>query len=172
MGLVYIDRNKDRILADPVQQVVISFQDDDNGFQEAGLFSDGSIKMTFTPNSTKISDKTNVQLGYEYSIEMKALQFYSLYEYEKLVNEVVMIALRLKSGRSIYIKDVRLNFGGEFTIGNNEAPLTLTAEGWVSKIRDLIDGNPWGELPEPFSTSKSVTVGVGSGSAGIGLDLI
>ncbi len=141
-----ISVNSDRIIKKPVEKAIIIIEDE-NFSTEAGYIEEGSIKIKFPANSVTLLDKSELQLGYNFSIEIKALQFYSLYEYEKLKNRFCTINLH---PLSIYIKNVRLNISGELNVGENKAPILLTASKYVNNIKDVIDGNPWGQLTNPW----------------------
>lgn len=141
-----IESNANRIIKNPVEKVIILVEDE-NFTTEAGYIEEGSIKIKFPANSVSLLDKSELQLGYNFSIEIKALQFYSLFEYEKLKNRICTINLH---PLNIYIKNIRLNISGELNIGENKAPIIITAAKYVNNIKDVIDGNPWGNLTSPW----------------------
>ncbi len=141
-----ISANADRIIKKSVEKITIILEGLDYN-TEAGYIEEGSIKLKFPANSITLIDKSELQMGYNFSMEIKALQFYSLYQYEKLVNKYCTLNLH---PLNIYIKHVRLNISGELNIGENKAPIIITAAKYVNNIRDVIDGNPWGELSFPW----------------------
>jgi len=154
MSLEYpvITNNTNRLLQKQVEKVIILLQDN-SGYTEAGYIDEGSIKLKFPANNITLINKSILQLGYNFSFEIKTLQFYSLYEYEKLMNRSCTLNLH---PLNIYIKDVRLNIGGELTLGDNKSPIIISGSKHVSKIRDVIDGNPWGALQEPWESTTVV----------------
>jgi len=158
-----IASNADRIINKPVEKVIIII-DDDNYNTEAGYIEEGSIKIKFPANSVKLLDKSELQLGYNFSMEIKALQFYSLYEYEKLKNKYCTLNLH---PLNIYIKNVRINISGEITLGENKAPIIITASKHVNNIREVIDGNPWGNLIFPWEVEITPSINVNQDTLGI-----
>ncbi len=141
-----ISQNPDRVIKKPVEKVIIIIEDN-NYSTEAGYIEEGSIKLKFNANTVTLMDKSELQLGYNFSMEIKALQFYSLYEYEKLKNRSCIINLH---PLNIYIKNIKLNIGGEINLGENKAPILISASKHINNIRDVIDGNPWGNLSSPW----------------------
>lgn len=141
-----ISSNADRIIKKSVEKISIILEEGEYN-TEAGYIEEGSIKIKFPANSITLIDKSELQMGYNFSMELKALQFYSLYQYEKLVNKYCTLNLH---PLNIYIKHVRLNISGELNLGENKAPIIITAARHVNNIRDVIDGNPWGELSFPW----------------------
>ena len=52
-----------------------------------------------------------------------------------------------------YLKDIRLNVEVDVTVGDGKTPVKITGSKYVEKLRHAIDGNPWGDLAEPWEPS-------------------
>ncbi|MFH0733242.1 MAG: hypothetical protein V1773_01050 [bacterium] len=167
MSLEYpvIGNNKNRLLLNQVEKVIILIEEGQE-FVEAGYIDEGSIKLKFPANSITLMNKSTLQVGYNFSFEIKALQFYSLFEFEKLVNKNCTLNLH---PLGIYIKNVPINIGGELTPGDNKSPITITGAKHVNKIREVIDGNPWGNLAEPWETG-TITIPITTLNDTIGIE--
>lgn len=160
-----IGNKEKRILSKALEKIVIIIEDGQESV-DAGYIDEGSIKLKFPADKITLINKSTLQVGYDFSFEIKALQFYSLYEYEKLVNKTCTLNLY---PLNVYIKNVRLNIGGEFTLGENKSPIVISGSKHVNKIRDVIDGNPYGNLAEPWETN-SVQIIINPGTDTIGIE--
>lgn len=111
-----------------------------------GLVEKGSVKLKAVPKIVEMIDGSQYQLGYDFEFEIVSLQYYSLYEYEKFMNKVCTFNLQ---GIHTYIKDIVTTIELDAEPGAVKGVIKFSGKKFVEKIRDVIDGNPWGTLASP-----------------------
>ena len=123
-----------------------------NGWKNAGWIEQGKLVIKLDPIQKDIIDGSKFSIAWNFSCEITSMQYYSLYEFEKFNNELCTVNL---NGISTYLTNVVLNLNLDATFNNNgDAIIKLMGSKRVQKIKDVIDGNPWGALAEPWETAE------------------
>ena len=163
MALKVINLRKDsgRVLTGVVKDVLIQTNENlmsgdpkYNGWKNAGWIEQGKLVIKLDPIQKDIIDGSKFSIAWNFSCEITSMQYYSLYEFEKFNNELCTVNL---NGISTYLKNVVLNLNLDATFNNNgDAIIKLMGSKRVQKIKDVIDGNPWGALAEPWETAEGM----------------
>ncbi len=162
MALKVINLRKDqgRVLTGVVKNILIQTNENltsgnitYNGWKNAGFIEEGQVTIKIDPILKNIIDGSKYSLGWNLSLEIASLQFYSMYEFEKFNNELCTVNL---DGIQTYLKNIYMNLAVDATFNNNaDARIKLSASRRVEKLRDVIDGNPWGALVEPWESGTA-----------------
>lgn len=173
MALQHINLSKDKtkLLNTVVKNVFI--QTNDNlysgnpiyyGWKNSGYIPEAGVVVTAEPRVKKLVDGNTISKGYDVSVEITCEQYYNLYQFEKFQNEVCTILL---DGVATYLKDIIMNVALNATFNQDgDAMIKLTGTRFVQKVRDCVDGNPWGDLAAPWAVDQT---GVGGQSAHRGI---
>jgi len=161
MALKVINLRKDsgRVLTGVVKDVLIQTNENlmsgdpkYNGWKNAGWIEEGQVTIKLEPIQKNIIDGSKFSMAWNFSVEITSLQFYSMLEFEKFNNELCTVNL---NGIQTYLKNINMNMSVDAAFNNNgDARIKLMASKRVQKIRDVIDGNPWGALSEPWESSE------------------
>jgi hypothetical protein len=147
-----ISKNKSLVLSRVIENVEFLYNENPDVslsgvWLGAGYIEKASVKLMAKPKTIELLDGTLHQTGYDFSFEITSLQYYSALEFEKLVNRATTINL---SPIKTYIKNVRVNIEVDATPGDKSI-IKITGQKFIEKLRDAIDGNPWGSLPEEWA---------------------
>lgn len=120
------------------------------GFKNIGHIEKASLKMTATKRVIEELDESEFQIGYDFEFELRSLQFYSMYEFEKFRNKVCII-----NTMQAYIKNIKLNIELDNEVNSGKGVIVIRGKKFIANLRDAVDGNPWGALPEPWPNPDS-----------------
>lgn len=151
-----IGKNKSYVLSKVIENVSFLYNENPDAFLagnwlDAGYIEKASVKLMAKPRTHELIDGTLHQFGYDFSFEITALQFYSALEFEKLVNRATTINLH---PINTYVKNVRVNVEVDATPGDKSV-IKITGQKFIEKLRDAIDGNPWGSLPDEWAQGST-----------------
>lgn len=152
---IQLSKNDNRLVKTVISDVQIqTMADIATGWLNAGWIEKGTIKFAAKPRTFDRIDGAKHVMGYDVSLEIGSVQYYSMLQFEKFNNVACMLRI---DGMKTYIKDIVLNVELDVTAGEGKAVLKITGSKYVEKLRDAIDGNPWGDLAEPWE-AEGVTV--------------
>lgn len=171
LQLINLSKSKDQLLSSVIRDVLIQTNENllsgnilYNDWKNAGYIQEAMVKVAAKPNLIELIDGTSISKSFEVTWEITSLQYYHLYEFEKFNNELCTINLL---GVQTYLKNVFVNVELDATFNKNgEAKIRLFGTKRVKSLRDLIDGNPWGELPEPWAQAAPDSDAPPGGSGG------
>ncbi len=145
---IQLSKNTNRLVKTVVSDVQIQTMADlPTGWLNAGYIEKGTVKFSAKPRIFDTLDGAKHVLGYDFSFEIGSVQYYSMLQFEKFNNQSCMLRI---DGMKTYIKDVKVNVEVDVTAGEAKSTLKITGSKYVEKLRDAIDGNPWGDLSEPW----------------------
>lgn len=164
LKLINLSKDNTKLLNTVVKDVYIQTRENlysgnplYNNWKNAGYIPEAGVKVTAEPRTKKLVDGNTLAKGYDIGIEIICDQYYSLYQFEKFNNELCFINLH---GIVTFIKDIIITVGLDATFNQDgDAMVKLTGTVFVQKIRDCIDGSPWGDLTPPWATDVSVPEG-------------
>lgn len=145
---IQLSKNTNRLVKTVISDVQIQTMSDlPIGWLNAGFIEKGTVKLSAKPRVFDTLDGAKHVVGYDVAVEIGSLQYYSMYQFEKFNNVACMLRI---DGLKTYVKDIKLNVELDLTAGEAKSVLKVTGSKYVEKLRDAIDGNPWGDLAEPW----------------------
>lgn len=152
MSTVNLFKDKTKILIAPISNVYIR----DMAWAgttpsvNIGFGEKGTLKLTAAKRVFEQLDESEIQLGYDFSFEIVSPQFYSMYEVEKFAGKLCLLTIH--EGQ-FYIKDVQVTV--ELDYADGKTSIKIAGKKFIQKLRDAIDGNPWGSLPGVWALPSS-----------------
>ncbi|CAG0979907.1 hypothetical protein ANAEL_01684 [Anaerolineales bacterium] len=148
---IQLSKNDNRIIKTAVADVFIqTVTDIATGWLNPGHIEKGAVKFAAKPRTFDRLDGAKHVMGYDITLEIGVMQYHSLFEIEKLNNQNCFVSI---PGMKTYLKDIVLNVEVDATAGDGKTPIKITGSKYVEKLRHAIDGNPWGDLAEPWEPS-------------------
>lgn len=145
---IQISKNDSRVIKTVVSDVLIQTVGDiATGWLNAGYIEKGTVKFSAKPRTFDRLDGAKHVMGYDVALEIGSMQFHSMFQFEKFNNQSCFVSI---PGMKTYIKDIVLNVEIDVTAGDGKSAVKITGSKYVEKLRDAIDGNPWGDLAEPW----------------------
>lgn len=145
---IQLSKNSNRLVKTVISDVQIqTMADIATGWLNAGYIEKGTVKFAAKPRIFEQLDGAKHVMGYDVTFEIGSVQYYSMLQFEKFNNHNCMLRI---DGMKTYIKDIKVNVELDVTGGEAKSVLKITGSKYVEKLRDAIDGNPWGDLAEPW----------------------
>lgn len=129
----------------------IEFLDADNGGEllgNAGFISKADLEIVVTERTEELSDSQMFQLGYDLSVKITSLQWYSAFEFDKLKNKRCYIKI---AEIPLFVMPLLLNIAVQLRPGETKGIVTISGKKYGEKLTDLIAPTWNGAIVEPYA---------------------
>ncbi len=167
---INISKNNDRVVSEVITNVFVARTTDffiagnvqASQLRNMGLIEKAGVTLEFKGRNQGLIDGTDHSRGFDITLTISALQFYDLYELEKLNNQVCYFFLE---NVKTWVKDVKVQIEGTLKPTAEEGgTIKIIGKRSVKNLRDCIDGNPFGALPLPWNDGTNSSVAGSGGS--------
>jgi len=151
MGNLYKDSNL--VFKRVVDKIIVWDGTLPAAWKDMGYLEKATLEMKAPKHVIGLIDNSDFQTGYDAEFKVTSHQFYSLYQFEKLLNKVCIFQV-IAGEQVFYIKNMNVNIEVDAQPGSDKGPIMISGKKFVQNIRDFIDGNPWGSLPNYWAPNS------------------